>query len=142
MKTEMKESEPSAVEIARAHVDAWSNYDYQTARKHLAPDVHVTVTTTQPFMAATDTTGVDKYMEGLVKFADAVDTGSARVIGSVGDEHNALLMLTVKATLGPDKARMTLPAARLYLLDAQGKIKAEQVIFYAIPEQASTPDIE
>ena len=26
---------------------------------------------------------------------------------------------------------MTLPAARLYLLDEAGKIKAEQVIFYA-----------
>jgi hypothetical protein len=38
-------------------------------------------------------------------------------------------MLTVEADLGGRRA--TLPAARLYLLDDDGKIKAEQVVFYA-----------
>jgi hypothetical protein len=51
------------------------------------------------------------------------------VIASVGDERNALLMLTVDADLPGGRA--TLPAARLYLLDENNKIKAEQVIFYA-----------
>jgi SnoaL-like domain len=123
-------SESSAVSIARAHVNAWSNHDFETARRSLAEDVHVTVTTTQPIMPNTDTVGVDEYMDGLIKFAKAVEPGSARVIGSVGDEHNALLMLTVKAAFGPGP-KMTLPAARLYLLDENRKIKAEQVIFYA-----------
>ena len=59
--------------------------------------------------------------------------GSARVIASVGDERNALLMLTVQAVFGAGAPTMTLPAARLYLLDETGKIKSEQVIFYAVP---------
>ncbi len=54
------------------------------------------------------------------------------MIASIGDERNALLMLTVEADLGAGKA--TLPAARLYLLDENGKIKTEQVIFYAAPD--------
>jgi SnoaL-like protein len=121
--------ESPAIAIARAHVEAWSNHDFDVARNGLAPAVHVTTTTTQPMPPATDLTGVDNYMAGLTQFAQAVVPGSLRVIGSVGDERNALLMLTVEADLGAGKA--TLPAARLYLLDENGKIKTEQVIFYA-----------
>jgi len=47
----------------------------------------------------------------------------------LGDERNALLMLTVEADFGAGKA--TLPGARLYLLDENNKIKTEHVIFYA-----------
>jgi len=121
--------ESPAVAIARAHVEAWSNHDFDTARKGLAPDVKVTATTTLPIMPATDLTGADNYMIGLTQFAQAVVPGSLRVIASVGDERNALLMLTVEADLAGRRA--TLPAARLYLLDDDGKIKAEQVVFYA-----------
>ena len=121
--------ESPAVAIARAHVEAWSNHDFDTARKGLAPDVKVTATTTLPIMPATDLTGADDYMIGLTQFAQEVVPGSLRVIASVGDERNALLMLTVEADLGGRRA--TLPAARLYLLDDDGKIKAEQVVFYA-----------
>ena len=121
--------ESPAVAIARAHVEAWSNHDFDTARKGLAPDVKVTAMTTLPIMPATDLTGADDYMIGLTQFAQGVVPGSLRVIASVGDERNALLMLTVEADLGGRRA--TLPGARLYLLDEAGKIKAEQVIFYA-----------
>ena len=121
--------ESPAVAIARAHVEAWSNHDFDTARKGLAPDVKVTATTTLPIMPATDLTGADNYMIGLTQFAQEVVPGSLRVIASIGDERNALLMLTVEADLGGRRA--TLPAARLYLLDDDGKIKAEQVVFYA-----------
>jgi hypothetical protein len=55
--------------------------------------------------------------------------GSARVLASVGDDRNALLMLTVDADFG--RRKVTLPAARLYLLDEDDKIKVEQVVFYA-----------
>lgn len=65
-------AESPAVAMARAHVEAWSNHNWDKARKSLAADVHVTVTTTQPTMAATDTTGIDTYMDGLKKFAQAV----------------------------------------------------------------------
>jgi len=121
--------ESPAVAIARAHAEAWSNHDFDAARSSLADDVKVTATSTLPIMPATDLSGADDYMVGLTQFAQAVVPGSLRVIASVGDERNALLMLTVEADLSV--GRMTLPAARLYLLDEAGKIKAEQVIFYA-----------
>jgi len=121
-----------AVAVARAHIEAWSHHDYDKARKSLAADVHVSVTTTQPMIAPTDTTGADAYMAGLKKFADAVEPGSARVIASIGDERNALVMVTVRAAFGPNGAKVTVPAARLYLLDENKKIKAEQVIFFTL----------
>lgn len=122
--------QPPAVAIALAHVDAWSHHNWDKARQILASDVHVTVTTTQPTMARTDTIGIEAYMDGLKKFAQGVVPGSAHVIASVGDDRNALVMLTVTAALGPGGAKMPLTAARLYLLDDQNKIKAEQVIYY------------
>ena len=121
--------ESPAIAIARAHVEAWSNHDFDTARKGLATDVRVTATTTLPIMPATDLTGADNYMIGLTQFAQGVVPGSLRVIASIGDERNALLMLTVEADLAGQRA--TLPTARLYLLDDDGKIKVEQVVFYA-----------
>src|SRR5215212_4485379 len=54
-------------------------------------------------------------MNGSIEFAQAVVPGSACVIASVGDEQNALLMPTVEADLG--EGPVTVPAARLYLLD-------------------------
>jgi SnoaL-like domain len=121
--------EPPAVALARAHAEAWSNHDWDRAREGLAADVHVTATTTQPSFPTIDLTGVDDYMQGLIQFAQAVVPGSARVIASVGDERNALLMLTLEADFGG--GTVALQAARLYLLDEDDKIKAEQVVFYA-----------
>jgi hypothetical protein len=121
--------ESPAVAIARAHVQAWSNHDFDTARNGLAPDVRVTATTTQPMPPATNLTGADDYMIGLTQFAQAVVPGSLRILASVGDQRNALLMLTVEVDFGAGKA--TLPGARLYLLDETNKIKTEHVIFYA-----------
>lgn len=63
--------------------------------------------------------------------AQAVVPGSARVIASVGNEQNALLMVTDEADFGAGP--VTLPAARLYLLDEDDKIKVEQIIFFAAP---------
>ena len=123
------QQESPAVAIARAHVEAWSNHDFDTARNALAPDVRVTATTTQPMPPATDLTGADDYMVGLTQFAQAVVPGSLRIIASTGDERNALLTLTVEADLNGRKA--TLPGARLYRLDDNNKIKTEHVIFYA-----------
>jgi hypothetical protein len=126
--------ESSAVAVARAHVEAWSNHDFDTARRSLADDVKVTVTSTNPALPVTDTTGVEDYMSGLVQFAQGVIPGSANVIATYGDERNALVMLTVKAAFPPDGAEVTLPASRLYLLDDDDKIKVEQVVFYLVSE--------
>jgi hypothetical protein len=118
-----------AVAVARSHVEAWTNHEFDTARKVLADDVHVTALTTQPGRPATDLTGVEDYMTGLIQFAGAIVPGSATILASVGDEHNALLMLTVEADFGA--GRVMLPAARLYRLDGDGKIDKELVVFYA-----------
>lgn len=53
------------------------------------------------------------------------------MIASLGDEQNALLMLAVEADFGGGP--VTLTAARLYVLDEDDKIKAEQVVFFAFP---------
>jgi hypothetical protein len=127
----MLTTESAAVAIARAHVEAWSNHDFDAARQALAADVLVTATATNLPLPETRLSGVDQYMSGLAAFAQGVVPGSARVISSVGDERNALLMLTVQTT-GPDGARMTLPGARAYLLDENGKIAVEKVVFYGV----------
>jgi hypothetical protein len=129
----VKQDSP-AVAVATAHAEAWSNHDWDKARKMLAPDVHVTATTTQPIMAATDLTGIDDYMDGLMKFAGAVEPGSARVLASIGDERNSLILLTVRASFTPGAPKVTLPAARLAQLDDNNKIKEEQVVFFALSD--------
>ena len=123
--------ESPAVVAAVAHVEAWSNHDFDAARAALAADVKVIAITTQPIMKPTDLTGVDDYMVGLIEFAQAVVPGSARIVTSLGDDRNALLTLTVDADFGT--GAMTLPASRLYLFDDDAKIQSEQVIFFATP---------
>jgi len=131
--TPLRQDSP-AVGVARAHVEAWSNHAYESARELMADDVKVITTTTQPIMKQdVNTTGLDDYMRGLKEFAQTVEPGSARVISSIGDDRNALIVVTVKAALGPG-AKATLTAARLYLLDEKGKIKSERVIFFASPQ--------
>ena len=78
------------------------------------------------------------FLAGLVIFGHTIVPGSLRVDGSVGDERNALLLVTVKSA-GPPFGSMTLTAARLYLFDENDKIKSEQVIFYVVPDYALTP---
>jgi predicted dehydrogenase len=124
----------SALSIARSHVEAWSSHDFDTARSLLAPAVKVTATSTDPALPETALTGVDDDMRGLIAFADPIVPGSLQVIGSVGDERNALLMLTAQLSGGPMSAKATLSGARLYLLDDNRKIKTERVILCLTPE--------
>jgi len=128
------QQESQAIAVARAHVEAWSNHNYDAARASLADDVTVTATTVDPVMPKTDLAGIDDYVHGLVEFARAVVPGSAEVLASIGDDRHALLLVTVRAAFGPDAPEMTLPGARLYLLDEDEKIKAEQVTFFAAAE--------
>ncbi len=126
-------NESPAVTVARGHVEAWSNHDYDTARASLATDVHVTAMSVDPNLPVTDTTGIDEYMQGLVAFAQAVVPGTTRVNISLGDENRALLQVTSRVMFGPDAPEMTLHGARLYLLDADQKIKHEQIVFFVTP---------
>jgi len=119
-----------AVAVARAHVEAWSNHDFDAARHLLADDVEVTATAADPAFPQSHLTGADSYMEGLIAYAQPIVPGSVRVLASTGDQHHALLTLTMTMAGGPFGSGATAPCARLYTLDENNKIKTEQVIFY------------
>jgi hypothetical protein len=53
------------------------------------------------------------------------------VISAVGDRHNALVTLRVRASFVPGAPAVMMPMARLYLVDDNQKIASEQVLFYA-----------
>lgn len=126
-------TEGQAVKLARAHAEAWSNHDWDTARDMVAPDVHVTATTTQPIMEPTDLTGQDAYMDGLKKFAQPIEPGSARVLAAVGDDRTSLILITVRGAFGPGGTKATIAGARLAQFNADQKLEKEQVVFFAQP---------
>ena len=123
-------SDSPALAIVRAHIDAWSSKDYDKTRSMLSPSVHVTATSTFAAMQATDLTGPDAYMQGLVAFAEPIVPDSVHELGAVGDEHNALVLLDLVVAGGPFGAGVHAPCARLYQTDADGKISIEQIVFY------------
>jgi hypothetical protein len=125
---------PTAVRVARAHVDAWGSHDYDSARASLGSGVHVVVTSVDPEAPRVDTTGVEDYMQGLIQFGQAVLPGTTEVSSAVGDATRAMLRVTSRVKFGPDAPEMTLDAARLYRLDENEKIVEEQVIFYVLPQ--------
>src|SRR5579875_1353170 len=102
----MKQQDAPAIAVALAHIDAWSNHEWDRAREMLAPNVRVMTMTAQPTVTSTDHTGIDQYMEG---------------------QHNALILVAVQVDFG--HGEMTLQSARLYALDESKKIKAEQIVF-------------
>jgi hypothetical protein len=128
------QQDPTAVAVARAHVDAWGTHDYDTARASLAPEVHITVTSVDPEAPRVDTTGIEEYMEGLVQFGHAVLPGTSQVNLAIGDETRALLQVTSRVKFGPDAPEMTLHGARLYRLDESRMIVEEQVTFFVAPQ--------
>jgi hypothetical protein len=85
----------NAVGLALDHCQAWSNHDWDKARKALADDVKVTAMTTMPCAPKTDLDGPDAYMDGLRAFAGTVVPGTLQIDATAGDERNALLQLTV-----------------------------------------------
>ena len=97
-----------------------------------ASNATLAVTTTQAETPAVNTvvntTGIDDYMAGLESFVKSVTPGSFREIAALGDNRNALLMFTVEADYG--SGRVTLASSRLYLLDEDRKITAEQVVYF------------
>jgi SnoaL-like domain len=128
------QQEPTAVAVARAHVEAWSNHDYEAARSSLAQNVHVVATTVDPMPPRVDLSGMEDYMHGLKEFAQAVVPGSTTVTVSYGDDTRALLQVNSRVKFAPDAPEMTLPAARLYRLDEDQKIAEEHVIFFVLPQ--------
>jgi len=122
----MKDSK--AVVLARAHLEAWTNHDLDTARRNLAANVEF-------FSPASHLIGIEEYMDaprGLVQFARQVVPGSLRVIASMGDERNALIMYQVD-TEGGQIGSKTFPSAQTWVLDDDGKIHVERIISYVTP---------
>src|SRR5437762_13571818 len=117
-----------AVAIAKAHLEAWTNHDLETARGNLAEDVKF-------HSPAGTLVGPDEYMDaprGLVQFAKQVVPGSLRVIAAMGDERNALIMYEV-STAGGAIGSKVFPSAQTWLLDDEGKIKLERIVSYSVP---------
>ena len=130
----MKTQDAAAVGIARAHIDAWSHHDWDKTREMLAPDVHVLVTSTQPEFGSGEFTGIDAYMGPKIKAAQLIEPGSVREISAIGDETNALILVTMRIGLGPGGTMVTLARACLYRLDENKKIEEERDVFYILPQ--------
>ena len=126
-------SDSRAVKLARAHVEAWANNDFETARRGLAAGVTATQSSTMPDRPRHDLAGVGDYMQGLILFAQSIVPGGNQVTDSAGDDQYALLTVTTKVD-GPPYGKLTIHNARLYRFDEDDKIAAEQVIFYAVPD--------
>jgi hypothetical protein len=128
----MKMQDSPAVKIALAHIDAWSRHDWDTTKELLAPNVHALVTTTMPNLGGSEFTGIDNYMALKVKAAQLIEPGSVQVIGTMGDESNALTLVTFRIGLGPGGTMVTMARACLYLLDENKKIKEERDSFFVL----------
>jgi ketosteroid isomerase-like protein len=131
----MKTRNSAAISVARAHIDAWSHHDWEKTRELLAPDVHAWVTSTQAGFGTAELTGIDAYMEPKIKAAQLIEPGSVHEICAIGDEHNALILVTFRIGLGPGGAMVTMARSCLYLLDEDGKITEERDTFYILPEE-------
>jgi len=121
-----------AVKVALAHIDAWSHHDWDKTKELLAPNVHAVVTTTMPNVSGGEFTGIANYMALKVKAAQLVEPGSVRVIGTIGDEINALTLVTFRIGMGPGGTMVTMARACVYLLDENKKIKEERDSFFVL----------
>src|SRR5207237_6693166 len=98
--------ESRAVAFVRAHLEAWSNHDLETARGNLAADVKF-------YSPAANLVGIDEYMyrpRRLTQFAAQVVPGSLRVLAAVGDDRDALVMYDVDPEGGAIGLRTCRPA--------------------------------
>ena len=121
-------SDSAAVQLARGHLEAWTNHDLETARGNLAEGVLF-------FSPAANLVGIDEYMNaprGLAQFAALVVPGSLRIIATTGDDLNALIMYEVRTVGGPAGPRL-FPSAQTWVLDESRKIKVERIVSIVIP---------
>lgn len=131
----MKTQNSTAINVARAHIDAWSHHDWDKTRELIAPDVHAWVTSTQADLGTAELTGIDAYMAPKIKAAQLIEPGSAHEICAMGDEQNALIVATFKIGLGAGGSMVTMARSCLYLLDENQKIQEERDTFYVLPQE-------
>jgi hypothetical protein len=115
-----------AVTIALSHIEAWSRQDWDKTKELLAPNVHAVVTTTMPTLSGSEITGIDDYMARKIKASQLIEPGSVQVLSTIGDERNALVLISFRIGFGPGGTMVTMARACLYLLDEHNKIKEER----------------
>lgn len=120
----------AAVAAARAYVAAWDRQDIDAAQAALSDDISMTMVAADPSFPKTELNGLEAYMQGLLQSKDAVVPGSTEVVEAIGDDTQALLRVNSKVKFGPDAPEMDARSARMYVLDDDGKIKIEHVIFF------------
>lgn len=130
----MNMQDSTAITIARAHIHAWSHHDWEKTRDLLAPDVHAVVTTTLPMKATAELTGVNAYMGPKIKASQLIEPGSVHEISAIGDERNALILVTMRIGLGPDGTMVTMARSLLYLFDENKKIKEERDAYFLLSQ--------
>ena len=125
-----RQQNSAAVAAAQAYLEAWDRHDIDAARAALADDVWMTMVAADPSFPRTELNGLEAYVQGLLQSKDAVVPGSTQVVEATGDDTQALLRVNSKVKFGPDAPEMDARSARMYVLDDQGKIKIEHVIFF------------
>ncbi len=120
----------AAVAAARAYVEAWDKQDLDAVRAALSDDVWMTMVAADPSFPKTELNGLEAYIQGLLQSKDAVMPGSTEVVEAIGDDTQALLRVNSKVKFGPDAPEMAARSARMYVLDDDGKIEIEHVIFF------------
>lgn len=128
----MEIQDSPAVAVALAHVEAWSNHNWDKTKDLLAQNVHAVVASTQFKLG--EYTGIDDYMKVKVKAAQLIEPGSVQILSTIGDESNALIMMIFKIAMGPGGAMVTMARTGLYSLDENKKIKEECDSFFILSE--------
>lgn len=123
-----------AVTVALAHIEAWSRHDWNKTRELLAPNVHALVSSTQREGGPSEFTGIDIYMERKMRSAQLVEPGSVQVLSAIGDERNALTLISLRIALGPGGAMVTMARSSLYLLDENQRIRDERDTFFVLSQ--------
>jgi hypothetical protein len=82
-------------------------------------------------------------MEPKIKAAQLVEPGSVHEVSAIGDERNALIVVTFRIGLGPGGTLVTMARSCLYLLNEDEKIAEERDAFYILPpERTGTYDAQ
>jgi ketosteroid isomerase-like protein len=124
------QQDSAAVAAVLAYLDAWERHDVDAVRAALADDVHMTMVAADPGFPKIELSGRDAYVDGLLQSKDAIVRGSTEVVEAVGDETQALLRVNTTVKFGPDAPELAARSARMYVLDGEGKIATEHVIFF------------
>ena len=124
------QQDSAAVVAVRAYIDAWDRHDIDAVRAALSTDVRMTMVAADPSFPKTELNGVEAYMEGLLQSKNAVVPGSTEVVEAIGDDTQALLRVNTKVRFGQGAPALDARSARMYVLDRDGKIAIEHVIFF------------